>query len=165
MSIEDDIRKKLEDEKKPTGESDTYPSLKDSVYEKLSVSPKNEKDDVAIIPLKMDTEMSKNMKFLSIVCKIFGILLIVLGVMYCLLIIGAIIGVPFIFIGLKVYQAGDNLEQTVIKKDEENFRLAIIHAAKSVKYYLINIYYSFIWNIYIYPYDRNIFRYSELDFD
>ena len=102
MSIEDDIRKKLEDEKKPTGESDTYPSLKDSVYEKLSVSPKNEKDDVAIIPLKMDTEMSKNMKFLSIVCKIFGILLIVLGVMY-----------------------------------EENFRLAIIHAAKSVKYYLI----------------------------
>ena len=57
--------------------------------------------------------------------------------MYCLLIIGAIIGVPFIFIGLKVYQAGDNLEQAVIKKDEENFRLAIIHAAKSVKYYLI----------------------------
>ena len=137
MSIEDDIRKKLEDEKKPTGESDTSPSLKDSVYEKLSVSPKNEKDDVAIIPLKMDTEMSKNMKFLSIVCKIFGILLIVLGVMYCLLIIGAIIGVPFIFIGLKVYQAGDNLEQAVIKKDEENFRLAIIHATKSVKYYLI----------------------------
>lgn len=137
MSIEDDIRKKLEDEKKPTGELDTYPSLKDSVYEKLSVSPKNEKDDVDIIPLKMDTEMSKNMKFLSIVCKIFGILLIVLGVMYCLLIIGAIIGVPFIFIGLKVYQAGDNLEQAVIKKDEENFRLAIIHAAKSVKYYLI----------------------------
>jgi len=127
----------LEDEKKPTGELDTYPSLKDSVYEKLSVSPKNEKDDVAIIPLKMDTEMSKNMKFLSIVCKIFGILLIVLGVMYCLLIIGAIIGVPFIFIGLKVYQAGDNLEQAVIKKDEENFRLSIIHAAKSVKYYLI----------------------------
>lgn len=137
MSIEDDIRKKLEDEKKSTGELDTYPSLKDSVYEKLSVSPKNEKDDVDIIPLKMDTEMSKNMKFLSIVCKIFGILLIVLGVMYCLLIIGAIIGVPFVFIGLKVYQAGDNLEQAVIKKDEGNFRLAVIHAAKSVKYYLI----------------------------
>lgn len=137
MSIEDDIRKKLEDEKKSTGELDTYASLKDSVYEKLSVSPKNEKDDVDIIPLKMDTEMSKNMKFLSIVCKIFGILLIVLGVMYCLLIIGAIIGVPFVFIGLKVYQAGDNLEQAVIKKDEGNFRLAVIHAAKSVKYYLI----------------------------
>lgn len=137
MSIEDDIRKKLEDEKKPTGESDTYPSLKDSTYEELSVSLKNEEDDVNIISFKMDDEILKSMKFLSIICKIFAVFIIVCGVIHCSSIIGAIIGIPFILIGLKSYKTGDNLNQTVIKKNGENLRLAIIYTAQFVKYYLI----------------------------
>lgn len=42
--------------------------------------------------------------------RIIGVVLIVLGVLYCITILGAIVGVPFIFMGLYLYQAAGHLE-------------------------------------------------------
>ncbi|EEY34481.1 DUF5362 family protein [Pseudoleptotrichia goodfellowii] len=77
--------------------------------------------------------MVKALKFLSIVCKIFGVLITVGGVIYALF----LIGIPLIFIGIKVYKTGEYIDNAIINKNGENLRLSILTIAKAIKYYLI----------------------------
>lgn len=42
--------------------------------------------------------------------RIIGIVLIVLGALYCITIIGALVGIPFIFMGLYLHQAAGHFE-------------------------------------------------------
>lgn len=83
--------------------------------------------------LKLDNEMIKALKFLSIICKIFGVLIVIGGGIYALF----LIGIPLIFIGIKVYKTGEYIDNAIINKNGENLRLSILTIAKAVKYYLI----------------------------
>ncbi len=48
-------------------------------------------------------KLQKDMKFV-------GIFTLIIGVFYCLSIIGAILGIPFIFAGIRLNEASDNLK-------------------------------------------------------
>lgn len=119
MNIEDDVRKKLneKDREMPI----LYENRDESRFEKN------------VMELKLDTEMVKALKFLSIVCKIFGVLITVGGAIYALF----LIGIPFIFIGIKVYKTGEYIDNAIINRNGENLRLSILTIAKAIKYYLI----------------------------
>ena len=55
------------------------------------------------------------------------------GVIYALF----LIGIPLIFIGIKVYKTGEYIDNAIINKNGENLRLSILTIAKAIKYYLI----------------------------
>lgn len=62
--------------------------------------------------------MSKDMKFLGIMSIIFGIL-------YCLSILGAIIGVPLIFAGIRLKESGESFDFFSKNNDEIALQQAI----------------------------------------
>lgn len=126
MTIEDDVRKKLNEKDQ---EIYNFPENTNENNDFLSwdQSQKN------VMELKLDAEMVKALKFLSIVCKIFGVLITVGGVIYALF----LIGIPLIFIGIKVYKTGEYIDSAIINKNGENLRLSILTIAKAIKYYLI----------------------------
>ncbi len=126
MTIEDDVRKKLNEKDQ---EIYNFPENIDENNDFLS----REQSQKNVIELKLDTEMVKALKFLSIVCKIFGVLITVGGVIYALF----LIGIPLIFIGIKVYKTGEYIDNAIINKNGENLRLSILTIAKAIKYYLI----------------------------
>ena len=126
MTIEDDVRKKLNEKDQ---EIYNFPENTNENNDFLS----RDQSQKNVIELKLDTEMVKALKFLSIVCKIFGVLITVGGVIYALF----LIGIPLIFIGIKVYKTGEYIDSAIINKNGENLRLSILTIAKAIKYYLI----------------------------
>lgn len=126
MTIEDDVRKKLNEKDQ---EIYNFPENTNENNDFLS----RDQSQKNVIELKLDTEMVKALKFLSIVCKIFGVLITVGGVIYALF----LIGIPLIFIGIKVYKTGEYINSAIINKNGENLRLSILTIAKAIKYYLI----------------------------
>ena len=65
-------------------------------------------------PLQIAGEkMVKDMKFV-------GMFFIIYGVIACLTIIGAIFGVPYIFVGLRFREAGDNFLQHIKSGNEQD---------------------------------------------
>lgn len=100
---------------------------------KITIFLSRDQSQKNVMELKLDAEMVKALKFLSIVCKIFGVLITVGGVIYALF----LIGIPLIFIGIKVYKTGEYIDSAIINKNGENLRLSILTIAKAIKYYLI----------------------------
>lgn len=126
MTIEDDVRKKLSEK-----DQETYNFPQNSNENNDFLSQNQPQKNV--MELKLDNEMIKALKFLSIVCKIFGVLIVIGGGIYALF----LIGIPLIFIGIKVYKTGEYIDNAIINKNGENLRLSILTIAKAVKYYLI----------------------------
>ncbi|MBF4805444.1 MAG: hypothetical protein HXM47_02480 [Pseudoleptotrichia goodfellowii] len=126
MTIEDDVRKKLNEKDQ---EIYNFPENTNENNDFLS----RDQSQKNVMELKLDAEMVKALKFLSIVCKIFGVLITVGGVIYALF----LIGIPLIFIGIKVYKTGEYIDSAIINKNGENLRLSILTIAKAIKYYLI----------------------------
>ncbi|BBM36311.1 DUF5362 family protein [Pseudoleptotrichia goodfellowii] len=126
MTIEDDVRKKLNEKDQ---EIYNFPENTNENNDFLS----RDQSQKNVMELKLDAEMVKALKFLSIVCKIFGVFITVGGVIYALF----LIGIPLIFIGIKVYKTGEYIDSAIINKNGENLRLSILTIAKAIKYYLI----------------------------
>ena len=126
MTIEDDVRKKLNEKDQ---EIYNFPENTNENNDFLS----RDQSQKNVMELKLDAEMVKALIFLSIVCKIFGVLITVGGVIYALF----LIGIPLIFIGIKVYKTGEYIDSAIINKNGENLRLSILTIAKAIKYYLI----------------------------
>lgn len=57
----------------------------------------------------LDVDCLKATKFLAVIHKIFGVLLIIEGVLISLTLIGALLGVPLILAGKKLFDSGGNL--------------------------------------------------------
>ncbi|MBP8637156.1 MAG: hypothetical protein KBH87_03965, partial [Leptotrichiaceae bacterium] len=60
-----------------------------------------------ISTISVDEVFKKKMNFLGLVQQILGVIMVIFGGLYCLTIIGAILGVPFILIGLKMFKSGE----------------------------------------------------------
>jgi len=71
--------------------------------------------------IEMDTiisKMSKDMTFLAI-------LLIIYGALSCLTIIGALVGVPYIFAGLRMKEAAEHFKSYLFNKNVSNLNYAL----------------------------------------
>ncbi|MEW6507792.1 MAG: DUF5362 domain-containing protein [Bacteroidota bacterium] len=72
------------------------------------------------------SQMIKDMKFV-------GIFVIIIGALNCLSIIGAIVGIPYIFIGMKIREAADQFEIFKMTNDARAMRAGFELQAKYFK--------------------------------
>ena len=84
------------------------------------------KDDVAF--RNNVVNMTKYMRFL-------GILSIIGGAIYCITIIGAIFGVPAIFVGLRMRESAEHFDKYSILNEYKDLAIAI---EKQTKFFFIN---------------------------
>lgn len=64
-------------------------------------------EDISTDQSKTMTQMSTNLSNLSKYMKFVGLLMMIGGVIYCITIIGAIIGVPYYLIGKRLRESAD----------------------------------------------------------
>jgi hypothetical protein len=69
-------------------------------------------------------DMAKYMNFI-------GLLQIIGGALYCITIIGAIIGIPVIFMGLRLREAADGFKKYLASDSKQDLSLAIEKQTKS----------------------------------
>ena len=83
--------------------------------------------DTEILTVEMDQTLKKQLGFLGIVYQIFGVLCI----------ISAIVGVPYIMAGLKMFKCGGSFSETTRNNEGNSLKNAIVELAKAMKIGLI----------------------------
>ena len=120
MSIADDVRKKLnsKDEEIPEYFSD------DSGTQRK-------------ITFNVDDLIIKNSNTISLTSSIIGIMYIMLGILFCITVIGAIAGIPLINIALKIFDSAKLLKEGISEKNGEKIKIYFDILAKSLKLLII----------------------------
>ena len=70
------------------------------------------------------SKMARDMHFV-------GIFVIVYGVLACLTIVGMIVGIPYIFVGIRFREAADEFTKYIESRNEENLLNAFIRQGRS----------------------------------
>lgn len=94
-------------------------------------------DDKILINTNNDDFYVKKLKFIGLMQKIFGVLGIIQGAAACLGIITAIIGIPLIIAGVKLFKSGDLFSMAAYSNNEEFIKNAILNLAGYWFYTLI----------------------------
>lgn len=89
-----------------------------------------------MIQMDVDDLLRKKMSFIGTVQKVFGVLGIIGGACWCIGIITAVIGIPYIFLGIKLFKSGSNFSYAAYSNDGKFLREAILNLAS---FWLINV--------------------------
>ena len=92
-----------------------------------------------ISTISVDEVFKKKMNFLGLVQKILGVIMVIFGGLYCLTIIGAILGVPFILIGLKIFKSGEAYKKSIITLEGGDIKEGLTLFSDAMKIYIIMI--------------------------
>jgi hypothetical protein len=74
---------------------------------------------------QIQTSMSENVPKMARYMKFIGILEIIGGAIYCLTIIGALIGVPVIYMGIRMREAAEGFKKYLASDSKEDLNYAI----------------------------------------
>lgn len=92
-----------------------------------------------ISTISVDEVFKKKMNFLGLVQQILGVIMVIFGGLYSLSIIGAILGVPFIFIGLKMFRSGEAYKKSMFTLEGKDLKDGLILFSDAIYIYLIII--------------------------
>ncbi|MBP9538950.1 MAG: hypothetical protein KBE32_04145, partial [Leptotrichiaceae bacterium] len=92
-----------------------------------------------ISTISVDEVFKKKMNFLGLVQQILGVIMVIFGGLYCLTIIGAILGVPFILIGLKMFKSGEAYKKSIITLEGGDIKEGLTLFSDAMKIYIIMI--------------------------
>jgi hypothetical protein len=81
--------------------------------------------------------LKKHMRFISVMQQIFGVISIIAGAFLCLGIISAIMGIPQIIAGVKLFKSGSSFSLVANTQQECDIVSAIEHLYSYWKYALI----------------------------
>ena len=90
-----------------------------------------------ISTISVDEVFKKKMNFLGLVQQILGVIMVIFGGLYCITIIGAILGVPFIFIGLKMLRSGEAYKKSMFTLEGGDIKEGLILFSDAMKIYVI----------------------------
>ena len=90
-----------------------------------------------ISTISVDEVFKKKMNFLGLVQQILGVIMVIFGGLYCITIIGAILGVPFIFIGLKMLRSGEAYKKSMFTLEGGDIKEGLILFSDAIKIYVI----------------------------
>lgn len=90
-----------------------------------------------ISTISVDEVFKKKMNFLGLVQQILGVIMVIFGGLYSLSIIGAILGVPFIFIGLKMLRSGESYKKSMLTLEGNDLKDGLTLFSDAMKIYLI----------------------------
>ena len=120
MSIADDVRKKLNSKDKEIPE---YFSDDSETQRKITFNV----DDLII----------KNSNTISLTSNMIGIIYIMLGILFCITVIGAIAGIPLINVALKIFDSAKHLKKGISQKNGEKIKTYFDILAKALKLLII----------------------------
>lgn len=89
------------------------------------------------ISIEINELLQKKMRFIAIMQQIYGVLLAIGGGLTCIGIITAIIGVPMLIAGIKLFQSGSAFSLTANAKRPEDLVNAINNLGSYWKFTLI----------------------------
>ncbi len=92
-----------------------------------------------IIKLETDTVLDKQLKFIGVMLQVLGVFGIINGVIMCLTLIGAIMGVPYIMGALKIIKSGSLMIDTSKTNSGVSLKDGLGSLAKGMKLILIGI--------------------------
>ena len=92
-----------------------------------------------ISTISVDEVFKKKMNFLGLVQQILGVIMVIFGGLYCITIIGAIFGIPSIFIGLKTFKSGESYKKSMITMEGRDIKEGLILFSDAMKIYIIMI--------------------------
>ena len=92
-----------------------------------------------ISTISVDEVFKKKMNFLGLVQQILGVIMVIFGGLYSLSIIGAILGVPFILIGLKMFKSGEAYKKSIITLEGGDIKEGLTLFSDAMKIYIIMI--------------------------
>ena len=92
-----------------------------------------------ISTISVDEVFKKKMNFLGLVQQILGVIMVIFGGLYCLTIIGAILGVPFILIGLKIFKSGEAYKKSIITLEGGDIKEGLTLFSDAMKICIIMI--------------------------
>ena len=92
-----------------------------------------------ISTISVDEVFKKKMNFLGLVQQILGVIMVIFGGLYCLTIIGAIFGIPSIFIGLKMLRSGEAYKKSMFTLEGGDIKEGLILFSDAMKIYIIMI--------------------------
>jgi hypothetical protein len=74
---------------------------------------------------QIQTSMAENVPKMAQYMKFIGILEIIFGALYCLTIIGALIGVPVIYMGIRMREAAEGFKKFLASDSKQDLNYAI----------------------------------------
>jgi hypothetical protein len=77
------------------------------------------------------TSLTSNVPKMAKYMRFIGILQIIGGAIYCLTIIGALIGVPVIYMGIRLREAAESFEKYLTSDSKQDLELAVFKQTKS----------------------------------
>ena len=92
-----------------------------------------------ISTISVDEVFKKKMNFLGLVQQILGVILVIFGGLYSLSIIGAVLGVPFILIGLKIFKSGEAYKKSIITLEGGDIKEGLTLFSDAMKIYIVMI--------------------------
>jgi hypothetical protein len=92
-----------------------------------------------ISTISVDEVFKKKMNFLGLVQQILGVIMVIFGGLYCITIIGAIFGIPSIFIGLKTFKSGESYKKSMITMEGRDIKEGLTLFSDALKIYVIMI--------------------------
>ena len=92
-----------------------------------------------ISTISVDEVFKKKMNFLGLVQQILGVILVIFGGLYSLSIIGAVLGVPFILIGLKIFKSGEAYKRSMFTLEGGDIKEGLTLFSDAMKIYIIMI--------------------------
>jgi hypothetical protein len=105
----------------------------EDLYSKSSFDTPNENS----MTIDLDETFKKKLSFLGTFQQVIGVLSIIYGAVTCLGLITAVIGVPVIIIGLKVFKAGGAYKDSLMNSNGESLKNGICETSDAAKIYLI----------------------------
>ena len=92
-----------------------------------------------ISTISVDEVFKKKMNFLGLVQQILGVIMVIFGGLYSLSIIGAVLGVPFILIGLKIFKSGEAYKRSMFTLEGGDIKEGLTLFSDAMKIYIIMI--------------------------
>ena len=110
-------------------------------------------DDVksinSLINIQVDEIFKKKVNFLGLMQQIFGVISIIGGGLSCLSIIGAVLGIPYIFIGIKIFKSGESYKKSMLTLEGNDLKNGLTIYSDVMKFTLILYIVSFLFYIMI----------------
>lgn len=99
------------------------------------------------ISFQLTEVLKKHMNFIAGIQQVFGVIMIITGALTCLGIITAIIGIPEIIAGVKLFKSGSAIKLTTYGKKEQDMVASLENLYGFWKYSLITFIISIVFTV------------------
>mgnify|MGYP003584080274 CR=1 FL=1 len=111
--------------------------MSELVINETNLSIDKERNFDTISAISFDEVFKKKMNFLGLIQQILGVIMVIFGGLYSITIIGAVLGIPFILIGLKIFKSGKAYKKSMLTLEGKDIKEGLTLFSDAMKIYVI----------------------------